>query len=183
MTTPTSLRARALPWLRAEMNVHTHDAPAQRHGTRDDDRRATVLGDLPAPSRGGRFAYGGLYAWTAAGVTAMVAARHGLDAGLQRTFGALAIACLVAGAVLLVLAWRSRPTMSAVRIELLGEPQAPTAAEVKALRGESSAGALWLVTDAPWTAEALAEARALGVRCFEPQGRGFAEVTEATAAV
>jgi hypothetical protein len=179
MTTPNSLRARALPWLRAEMNVLTHDAPAQRQGTRDDDRRTTVLGTVAAPSRAGRFAYGGLYAWTAAGVVAMVASRHGLEAGLQRTFSAIAVAALVGGAVLLVLAWRSRPTTAAVRIELLGEPQAPTAAEVKALRGESSADALWLVTDAPWTADALAEARALGVRCFGPQGRGFAEITDA----
>jgi len=175
MSNQSSLRARALHWLRAEMNVHTHDAPAFRQGARDDERRTTIVGSLTAPSRGPRLAYPGLYVLTASGVLGMAASRHGMDAGLRTAMGGLALAALLGGTLLLVLAWRSRPTRTDLRVELLGGSEAPRRAEIAALRGDGSPRAIWLVADAPWSAEAIEEAHAHGMRCFAPRDGGFAE--------
>ena len=175
MSNQSSLRARTLHWLRAEMNVHTHDAPALRQGARDDERRTTIVGSLTAPSRGPRLAYPGLYVMTASGVLAMAGSRHGMDAGLRTAMSGLALAALFVGTVLLVLAWRARPTRSELRIELLGGSEAPGRAEIAALRGDGSTHAVWLVADAPWSAEAIEEARAHGMRCFFPRDGGFVE--------
>ena len=79
----------------------------------------------------------------------------------------------------IVHAWRSRTRGRPVCVHFVVGGQTPKAQleAIEVARADDFVGEIWVFSDVPWSAEALAAVDSARIRCFGPSGGGFAEKT------
>jgi hypothetical protein len=176
--TPATFQWDAITWLRDRANIATEMRPGDR--VDDPDGPSRIHGFVVHPSRAGTLGFAGLWVLTLGIVLAMLG-MPGLPEPAEALMHRLGEASLLAGAGLLLAGWltlRRHRDRALVELHPAAAGRA-TASSITALHRDANGAAAWLVAEQPPEPEALEAAAKLGVRCFVPQGDGFAAVDRA----
>lgn len=174
---PANFRFHALSWLRDSMNVRTDCLP---HEEIEDADGVAITDATIVRARHGN-PYMQLALWSFATSYALgLAAGHNLVGEFQHIVGALTGVAALAAVVFFALALRRRRGQrESVVIELRARTSAHglvDAEAIRALREEAAGENAWMVSEAGFTADAVALAGPLCVRCFAAKGEAFVEV-------
>jgi hypothetical protein len=169
-----SFRYRALSCLRDDLNVMTECLPHEE--LEHDDGVMFIDGAIVRAPRGNPYLKLALWAFAlsyGSGLAAGQTVGGPIELMLQFMTGASAFAALV---LLMASFTRRRGRREAVVIALHGHT--PTrnrveAATIEALRAEAGHRTAWIMADAEYTADALATADHLRVRCYALEGDQF----------
>jgi len=173
----TSFQWDAIHWLRDEAGLATEVRPADR--IEDPDAPLVIEGFLVRPSRAGTYAYASLWILTFAVLLAMLG-MPGISVETEMLLNRVGEAGLVLAAGLMLAAWiTSRRSRSPALVVLHPSAAPVTAADVTAFHQRAQGATPWIVVERPPTAEVLAAATKLGVRCFGRTERGtFAALSD-----
>lgn len=171
--------SRAIAWLR---DAHHVDLPplSPTRPQSDSGRSPRRLGEIATVTSAGKWGFGGLLSVTIGAVLSLVASRPGMGATLTQAVKWGAWAAFLLGLGGIAYAWRARAKNRPVCVHFVAGGKAPHKAQletVEVARADDFAGEIWIVSDAPWSAEALAAVGSGRIRCFEPSAAGFAERT------
>ena len=169
----SAFETRATAWLRDRREVTL--APPDANASAGAHR----FGEQKMPSDATQWGFRGLLLVAISAVLSLVASRPGIGLLTERSVSWAAIGALLFGLGSLVVAWRRRIPSRPICVVFVstGKAREKTQAEaVESARAIDFAGEVWMMSDATWAPAALAAAGAR-VRCFEPRGREFAEVT------